>query len=653
LDIFDEKLRPEQDSRFSMALKLLRAYVELRRALDADPGTATRALANVESVSRDLGASNSESVANDWLRMFHHKLRLALAVVVKDEGAMRESATAIIDSSWCADYELEHSPAFEMVWLYGFEHEAYFGHGYLEPAVTTSLSSENQIRWTLLLALQDLEHEGNSDSKAAEVISAHGGRAPPWAAGTVASILLDSKDSDLYSAGLVLARYCLHIERTEERYAKPPAWNYEHLSTAQLGELIEGIVGEFSDARANATSSGGLLLEELGDILYAKKAYHDLRRLSDLILTRAPEHLGALFYSALSRQELKQLSAAKPLYERLLKLDTGHRSAYWNLTLILETQGNVDAIEDMLPALEEHARDGAERWIKARDLARAALGRLRQHNAKTDLRSFVRRELATYPALREEPIDGNELSLLEAASLVALLRAADIDHSAWTLGSFDSSSIPFEPTDRFRSALLDLARKGIIRIAESTPPNAFTARDGQLCYYLGQVQWSISPYTLALQGNIRDMARGNWPTHWTAHVEVLSRDLATEECVAYMEYLAEQRSLDPPDRTDSRALFRELLEHCSVGKCWYYIYTGVQSANDYRTKYPVSRAQVSAMMLRRTRERGENAIAKGWDTQYSRIRALPRSHLSAGLHDVLTGWGERAFEEPIRMLNQP
>ena len=93
-----------------------------------------------------------------------------------------------------------------------------------------------------------------------------------------------------------------------------------------------------------------------------------------------------------------------------------------------------------------------------------------------------------------------------------------------------------------------------------------------------------------------------------------------------------------------------MLEHCCVGKCWYYIYSGVQSANDYRTKYPVSRAQVTAMMLKRTRERGEIAIAKEWDTQYSRIRALPRSHLSAALHDVLTGWGERAFEEPIRML---
>lgn len=120
-----------------------------------------------------------------------------------------------------------------------------------------------------------------------------------------------------------------------------------------------------------------------------------------------------------------------------------------------------------------------------------------------------------------------------------------------------------------------------------------------------------------------------------------------------MEYLAEQRDLDPPAQTDSRALFRELLEHSSVGQCWYFIFRGVTSANDYQTKYPVSRAQVTAMMLRRTREVAERALQNGWDTRYSRIAALPRSHLSAALHDVLTGWAERAFDEPLRSLLQP
>lgn len=321
--------------------------------------------------------------------------------------------------------------------------------------------------------------------------------------------------------------------------------------------------------------------------------------------------------------------------------------------MIHEAQGNAEAIEHLLPAIEQRAQGSATSWVEARDRARAALTRVRQHRAATDLRAFVSRELTRFPELRGAPVSATELSLLEAACLVALLRACELNHSTWTLAPFAASSIPFEPTHRFRAALLDLAMKGILRIADSTPLEAFTVADGQLRFYLDQVHWSISARTLALQREIRDLPRHEWPEHWSDHAEMLSRDLATEECVAYLEYLAEQRKLDPPEPADARALFRELLEHCSVGKCWYYIYSGVQSANDYRTKYPVSRAQVTAMMLRRTRERGEIAIAKGWDTSYSRICALPRSHLSAALHDVLTGWGERAFEEPIRTLAHP
>ncbi|UJM89029.1 hypothetical protein LRK24_11265 [Rhodanobacter denitrificans] len=125
--------------------------------------------------------------------------------------------------------------------------------------------------------------------------------------------------------------------------------------------------------------------------------------------------------------------------------------------------------------------------------------------------------------------------MAEAACLLALLRASDMNHSTWTLAPFDASSIPFEPTYRFRSALFGLARKGVIRIADGTPENAFVVKDGSLSYHLGRVHWKVSPHTLALQRDIRDLARNDWPDDWKAHAETLSRDLAAEECVAYME----------------------------------------------------------------------------------------------------------------------
>lgn len=50
------------------------------------------------------------------------------------------------------------------------------------------------------------------------------------------------------------------------------------------------------------------------------------------------------------------------------------------------------------------------------------------------------------------------------------------------------------------------------------------------------------------------------------------------------------------------------------------------------------------------RGNGERAVEKGWATRYGRVRDLPASLLHEALHDVLTRWGDRAFEEPVLSL---
>ncbi|WP_161815029.1 hypothetical protein [Steroidobacter agaridevorans] len=590
LDLFEQKLRNEIDPVFDARLAILRAYIELRRALDADPGAAVRGLAGVTTVCRNLsGVARAEN-----LHLLAAKLRLALAAVTGDAESLRESATSILGTVWAVEDAPDYSPGYDLMQVGDETFEVDFGVGYQAPAVVAALPAQEQTKWTLLMALRLIYEDEEPNASACEFIAQHGAEwAPAWAAREVANIILASKAPNARNAGRALVRYCLYIERRFGSRASALGFEYDDLSAAQLGELVDGIEEEFRELAVDTVASGRLLLKELGAVLTAQKAYQPLKVLSDLVLTRASSEPDALFYAALSRQEMEQFVVARSLYERLLELVPDFRAAYWNLTLIHETQGNADALEELIRALEERARGGAESWVKARDRARAALTHARQHQAAADFRAFVSRELMSFPDLRSTAFSAPELSLLEAACLVALLRASELNHSTWTLAPFAANAHPFEPTYKFRSVLLDLAMKGIIRIADSTPMTAFTAKDGRLRYYLDQVHWSISPHTLALHSQIRDMTRHQWPDHWRAHAEILSRDLATEECIAYIEHLAEERKLDPPDQADARALFRELLEHCSVGKCWYYIYSGVQAANDYRTKYPVSRAQVT------------------------------------------------------------
>ena len=649
LELLEPTLTSEPQ-RLDTRLALLRCYVDLRRALDADPGAAARGLAIASQVHIGLMGVDD---ANDLL-LFAAKLRLALAVLANDEVSIRDSSKSIADVNWAANTAPDHSPSCELMMVECLHFGAEFGEGFRAPSVPAALAPEDQFTWTMLNALRSVSDGVDPEGHAHDFIVQYGLRhAPAWAAETVADVFLSCEAPQARNAGRAIARHCKFSIQRYEKYAYVPELEYSALTSEQLGEMIEGFMTETGEHGPETTQSGQLLLSALGPHLTKQNAHEGLQKIAELILARVPEDTDALFYAAFAHQKLNELVPARTQYERLLALDADCRSAYWNVTLIYEGQGNVEAIEKLLPAIEERAEKGEQDWVKTRDQVHAALRRARQQQSRADFRAFVRRELGTFPALRNATIAPGELSLLESACLLALLRAGDLDHSTLILAPFASSAVPFEPTNRFRATLLGLATKGVIEIADSTPLEAFTARDGELRYYLDRVRWRIGSLTLALQHEIRDLTPAKWPAHWTAHAEVLSRDLATEECVAYMEYLAEQRNLTPPEQADARAVFRELLEHCSVGQCWYYIYSGVQSANDYRTKYPVSQDKVTAMMLKRARERGEIAIAKGWATSYSRIRALPRSHLSAALHDVLTGWSERAFEEPIRALAHP
>ena len=650
LDLLEEKLRPARENRFETRMSLLRAYVDLRRALDADPGAAIRGLKVCASALQDLVGARAESD----LILFVGKLQLALAVVANDESQIQAAVRAIVETIWHLDTEPEHSPGDEMLWAGDVPCIAEFGDGYRAPVVETALDPITGQRWKMLLALRELSQLENSLPTLRQFVIEQGlTLAPPWASSIVATQLMAPKKRDFRLVGRAVARACEHNARVYTHRPIRPALEYPELKAAEAAAFVDGVIEELGGMAEARSTALPLALKELGPPLTRAKAYSPLAKLADHVLSAAKDDRDALFYRAWAHQEAKNLNEARPLYERLIELEPKNSSAFWNVSLVYEHQGDVGALESLITTLEEHARSGEAVWAETLERARKALPNARQNQASANFQSFVESALSQYPALRAASTPVEDLSLLEAACLIALLRASDLDHSEWTLTPFGESNVPFEPTNRFRSSLLDLAKKGIIGFSKLTPLDAFVAKQGSLWFYLDRVRWITNPQTLALQARIRDMAKSDWPSNWVAHAETLARDLATEECVAYIEHLAEERKLTPPAQADSRAVFRELLEHSSVGKCWYYIYYGVQSANDYRTKYPVSSEKVTAMMLKKVRERGAIALEKGWDTSYKRIRALPRSHLSAALHDVLTGWGERAFEEPIRLLTLP
>jgi hypothetical protein len=282
-------------------------------------------------------------------------------------------------------------------------------------------------------------------------------------------------------------------------------------------------------------------------------------------------------------------------------------------------------------------------------IARAALARAREPDdaPPTELEAA----LAGFPDPNTTRLQPDDVSLLEAACLIALLRACPLDHARWTLRPLkDAGQQRFEPTQKFIGTLFDLMAKGVIAADASTPPDVFSMPDGRLSAYLDRVVWRISPHTLELQRSIRDLHRAHWPAGWRSQAPMLARDLGVEEMVVYLGLLLESRSLPGPDEEELRAIFRVQLERLAVAQCYYLAYKTMRETLDYQAKHRPGVKQLQSRVLNLLRSNGQRAIDLGWDTRYSRVKELPPSFLFEALHDVLTGWGQRAFDEPLMSL---
>lgn len=259
--------------------------------------------------------------------------------------------------------------------------------------------------------------------------------------------------------------------------------------------------------------------------------------------------------------------------------------------------------------------------------------------------------LARYPQPENTRVHADDLSLLEAATLIALLRACPLDHVQWTLAPLSNASQRFEPTSKFIATLFTLMDKGVIAIDPSTPNGVVTlAEDGRLTAYLTRVVWRISAHTLALQRTIRDLPHRQWPQAWRDHASTLVRDLGVEELVTYLNYLLHDRGLPTANMDDARELFRVQLEHLAIAQCYYLAHKSMKETLDYQARYRPGRSQLEGRVINLLRGNGEKAISQGWDTRYDRIRELPPSLLWESLNDVLTGWGRTAFVEPVMTL---
>ena len=628
---------------------LLRAWIELRRALAGDAPAAGRAIAGA---SAWFSATSSFEPPHAPARpLAAQKLLLAAGVLTGDDMVVKSAAVALMDiwddDKWSADY----GPDMEMISTGSLLHEADFGEGYKSGILRKALGSGEWERWQFHLALRIHLNVDSEDEDALDDIRMYGPAfAPGWALRDVASVLIDDPSPQMRDAGRLLAVHCLR-EDDAGAEADLSDFLFDQFPAEDLDRFLDGVFIGLSGRESSSHGAARPLVDALCNRLFAVKAFEAQRKLADLAVEGTGETNDALFHAALARQNLNDLAGARERYVAVLAADPTFRVAYGNLALIHADLGDAQAVKALQTAFNAHAVPSDERWAQTATVLANGLKRATAQKNGQDQIAQRAWAIAAFPALVQEAPSPDSLSLPEAAMLLALSRACDQDHVHWTLSPFGKGTIPLAPTSYFNQALFALARKGIVAISETSPVSAFGEREGRPTFALDELTWRISPGTLTLQRAIRDMPRKDWPDAWEVHAESFSRDLAVEECIRYMEYQAGQVDIDAPSREDARPVLRGFLEHSSIGQCFYFIHHGAKSALEYKVKYGAARKAVTTVMLKRLTERGERAIENGWDTCYDRIRALPRTHLESALHDVLTGWGERVMTTPVRVLD--
>lgn len=260
--------------------------------------------------------------------------------------------------------------------------------------------------------------------------------------------------------------------------------------------------------------------------------------------------------------------------------------------------------------------------------------------------------LASLPGSNECPSDPSELSLLEAAALIAVLRS-DMDHARWTLAPLQALGQPFEPESaelrprRFMPVLFDLLRKGVVGIASNTAAGVVTVNDGKVSAYLDRITWTISPATLALYRAVRDLPHDQWPDAWREQAPVLARDLGAQELLVYMTHMCGERRLERPEDDVVMPHLRALLEQRSIAHGYYIVHKTVRETADHYTKYRPRPQALVTRMHNLLRGNIEKTLAAEWDTEYDREKDLPESLLFDALHRTLTKWGDTSFRTPV------
>lgn len=617
-----------------------RSLGDLERAQRALSFTNTHPCRNGLSAS---DRSDGESYPlNDFLNV--SAIRMDAASILGLDDVVIETATRVGMAYLFHD---DYQPSFDMadVALAAFRRTWWVKDVFDRQLSTELIPQDNPLRWMMVIIDLEGERKPKWDSVKSFARGCVDLDLADWAQRYVATVQLATGHPKPEVLGRALARWSMHepddFEIPEKAYSAKPAvmCGWVRAAASYLAELPED-----GEVEISPNLSGTKLTESLRFVRGTSEGVILAREVHARVGTQY-----TAFCLAFAAYAAKEYDLSIETYRSIVAEYPDHFGATRNLALAYAQACREKDLEDLRRELAERPATEGRDWPRLVGEIGGLLREARQKHTEVNKTELAISAMRACNARLGAVITPEQLTLGQATALLAVLRGCDLDHSTWKIAPLNSSQVPFAPSPRFTNLLPDLANLGVLGM-DSVERDGIHAVDGRLEFDWLKVTFKIHPSGMELHRAIRDRPRQEWPVAWEQELETLAISVAVEECMAYIWHLAEERKLQLPADADLRSVYRAHLQSASAGRCWYFTFKTIQSASDYRTRVPAGKRQVAGYILNKLRQFGELAIERKWENSYNRLLALPRSHFAGALHDVLTGWGDSAFDLKIRDL---
>lgn len=253
------------------------------------------------------------------------------------------------------------------------------------------------------------------------------------------------------------------------------------------------------------------------------------------------------------------------------------------------------------------------------------------------------------------PTSISEIPFKQAVYLLTLYRACGGAEQDLVLHPFGRTEQPFAPTQELLQPLFSLLNAGLVRISSQSPTAAFTIEQAPArvtAYMLPEMYWELPAATMDRVREIEEAClTGQWPPAWREQAPDLVRELARDECLAYLRHLADERSLPLAAGEKTLLMIDNALTTYSVGQTYAFCWQGAKAAVDFRARKNVSALHAANTIVGSCQRSIDLARTKEWAVEnFSRPSPVRRTHLSYVLHDAFTGFGDRSFTMPLVQL---